>query len=64
MHPCLTPEVVEILDDSFHPTPDTCIGVLMKGSDQMEHDVRHAFAAKCFPEGSAISPGKQRSVVG
>ena len=38
----------------FLSDPDTCTGILVKGSDQMEYDVRHAFAAKCFPEGSVI----------
>jgi len=37
-----------------------CTGVLMKGSDQMEYDVRHAFAAKCFPEGSAVDGVESR----
>jgi len=46
MQPCLTPEVVEILSD-----PDACTGILIY---QMEYDVRHAFAAKCFPEGSVV----------
>jgi len=50
MQPC--PEVVEILGDNFCPTviraPDTCTGILMKGSDQMEYDVRHALVAKCL----------------
>jgi len=32
----------------------------MKGSDQMEYDVRHAFAAKCCPEGSAIEGVESR----
>ena len=32
----------------------------MKGSDQMEYDVRHAFAAKCFPEGSAVDGVESR----
>jgi len=55
MEPCLTPEVVEILDDSFCPTViHTHTGIFMSGSDQMEYDVRHPFAAKCFSEGSAV----------
>ena len=32
----------------------------MKGSDQMEYDVRHAFAEKCFPEVSAIDGVESR----
>ena len=58
----------------FLSDPDTFTGILMKGSDQMAYDVRHAFAAKCFPEGceqcngmsqkQSYCPGMQRSVVG
>jgi len=52
MQPSLTPEVLgEFLSD-----PD----ILMKGSDQLEYDVRHAFAATCFPEGSAIEGVESR----
>ena len=32
----------------------------MKGSDQMEYDVRYAFAAKCFPEGIAVDGVERR----
>jgi len=32
----------------------------MKGNDQMEYGVRHAFAAKCFPEGSAVDGAESR----
>jgi len=32
----------------------------MEGSDQMEYDVRYAFAAKCFPEGSAVDGVESR----
>ena len=35
-------------------------GVLMKSSDQMEYDVGYAFAAKCFPEGSAVDGVESR----
>ena len=44
----------------FLSDPDTCTGVLMKGSDQMEYDVRNAFAAKCSPEGSATEGVESR----
>ena len=32
----------------------------MKGSDQLEYDVGYAFAAKCFPEGSAVDGVESR----
>ena len=44
----------------FLPNPDTCTSVLMKGSDLMEYDVRHAFAVKCFPAGSVIDRVESR----
>jgi len=32
----------------------------VKGSDQLEYDVGYAFAAKCFPEGSAVDGVESR----
>jgi len=32
----------------------------MNGGDQMEYDVGYAFAAKCFPEGSAVDGVESR----
>ena len=34
----------------------------MKGSDQMEYDVRYVFAAECFPEGSAVDGVESRKL--
>ena len=49
MQPCHDTRGGENSRRQFLSDPDTCTGVLVKGSDQMEYDARHAFAAKCFP---------------